>query len=635
MTQNVIFRKYGDYLYQKGDYDTAMQQYLRAIDNTEPSQILRKFLDTQRIHNLIEYLEELHDHERATADHTTLLLNCYAKLKDTEKLDAFIKAPGELKFDLDTAISMCRQGGYYEQAVYLATKHGEDRLAVDILVEDLHRFEEALVYIWQMNATAVYPNLMKYARVLLEHCPDGTTQLFIDYYSGRYRPKEVAPAAITKEPQPQGYQAALQNLSSLLTLPYLNRSNVATPTSEQAQTNHGTTNGEEAHADTEGSATPAAPDYVVPKPRTAFSAFIPHRFHFIRFLEALIGVESMGPDDKADLLTTLFETYLEISNADSTSASEKDSWRQKATSLIAEAKDPNTPSSSSSSPSTGDIPTSSVLLLSKLSDFPAGTTLVQERANLYCDIFRAHASAKDTAGAISALRKYGPLDPSVYPIALSFFSSSPEILAQPGVKAEMQSILTKIDQANLMAPLQVIKILSQGGAVTMGTIKPYLSETIRRERNEMGNNRSLIESYRSDTATKAGEIEDLSTKPTVFQTRRCSSCLAPLDLPTVHFLCKHSFHQRCLNSSRLPAESRSLAEGRHDGRDETGGSDAECPLCKPQHDTIKAIRRAQIEVTDQHELFEETLKKSSDRFGTVAEFFSRGVMNKAGAAGGR
>jgi Tfp pilus assembly protein PilF len=40
--QNVIFRKYGDYLYQKGDYDTAMQQYLRAIDNTEPSQVIRK-----------------------------------------------------------------------------------------------------------------------------------------------------------------------------------------------------------------------------------------------------------------------------------------------------------------------------------------------------------------------------------------------------------------------------------------------------------------------------------------------------------------------------------------------------------------------------------------------------------------
>lgn len=40
--QNVIFRKYGDYLYQKADYDGAMQQYLKAINNTEPSQVIRK-----------------------------------------------------------------------------------------------------------------------------------------------------------------------------------------------------------------------------------------------------------------------------------------------------------------------------------------------------------------------------------------------------------------------------------------------------------------------------------------------------------------------------------------------------------------------------------------------------------------
>lgn len=40
--QNAIFRKYGDFLYQKTDYDGAMQQYLKAIDNTEPSQVIRK-----------------------------------------------------------------------------------------------------------------------------------------------------------------------------------------------------------------------------------------------------------------------------------------------------------------------------------------------------------------------------------------------------------------------------------------------------------------------------------------------------------------------------------------------------------------------------------------------------------------
>jgi vacuolar protein sorting-associated protein 11 len=47
--QNVIFRQYGDFLYQKGDYDGSMQQYLKAIDNTEPSQVIRK------VHNLSSF----------------------------------------------------------------------------------------------------------------------------------------------------------------------------------------------------------------------------------------------------------------------------------------------------------------------------------------------------------------------------------------------------------------------------------------------------------------------------------------------------------------------------------------------------------------------------------------------------
>jgi len=104
---------------------------------------------------LIEYLEELHEHHKATADHTTLLLNCYAKLKDIDKLEKFIKSPGDLKFDLDTAISMCRQGGYYEQAAYLATKHGEHELVVDILIEDSKRYAEALQYIWHLEPESV------------------------------------------------------------------------------------------------------------------------------------------------------------------------------------------------------------------------------------------------------------------------------------------------------------------------------------------------------------------------------------------------------------------------------------------------------------------------------------------------
>lgn len=40
--QSQIYRKFGDHLYQKADYDGAMIQYIRAIDATEPSQVIRK-----------------------------------------------------------------------------------------------------------------------------------------------------------------------------------------------------------------------------------------------------------------------------------------------------------------------------------------------------------------------------------------------------------------------------------------------------------------------------------------------------------------------------------------------------------------------------------------------------------------
>lgn len=37
-----IHRQYGDYLYGRGDYDGAMQQYLQTIGQVQPSYVIRK-----------------------------------------------------------------------------------------------------------------------------------------------------------------------------------------------------------------------------------------------------------------------------------------------------------------------------------------------------------------------------------------------------------------------------------------------------------------------------------------------------------------------------------------------------------------------------------------------------------------
>ena len=85
-----IFKLYGDHLYTKGNHSGAMEQYLKTIGRLEPSYVIKKFLDAQRIHQLTAYLQELHKQGLASEDHTTLLLNCYTKLRDTERLNQFL-----------------------------------------------------------------------------------------------------------------------------------------------------------------------------------------------------------------------------------------------------------------------------------------------------------------------------------------------------------------------------------------------------------------------------------------------------------------------------------------------------------------------------------------------------------------
>ncbi|EDO40102.1 predicted protein, partial [Nematostella vectensis] len=147
----------------KGDHDGAIQEYIKTIGHLEPSYVIRKvshldlsyvirkFLDAQRIHNLTAYLQALHEHGLANTDHTTLLLNCYTKLKDVSKLDEFIMSEKELNFDVETAIKVCRQAGYFKHAVNLANKFEQHDWYLKIQLEDLHDYQKALEYIAQLD----------------------------------------------------------------------------------------------------------------------------------------------------------------------------------------------------------------------------------------------------------------------------------------------------------------------------------------------------------------------------------------------------------------------------------------------------------------------------------------------------
>jgi hypothetical protein len=108
-------------------------------------------------------------------------LNTYTKLKDVTRLDTFIKTeskrttnggggvvkPGtgdELPFDLDTAIRVCRQAGYYEHAAYLAEKYERHEDYLRIMIEDAGEFRAAGAYLRKLGPeiVGVFPPLPFY-----------------------------------------------------------------------------------------------------------------------------------------------------------------------------------------------------------------------------------------------------------------------------------------------------------------------------------------------------------------------------------------------------------------------------------------------------------------------------------------
>ena len=84
----------------------------------------------------------------ANSEHTTLLINCYTKLKEKEKLHLFIYSDqAGIHFDIEMAVEVLRKASCYEEALHLSKKHHLFMTYLRIELEDQQQYDEALAYI--------------------------------------------------------------------------------------------------------------------------------------------------------------------------------------------------------------------------------------------------------------------------------------------------------------------------------------------------------------------------------------------------------------------------------------------------------------------------------------------------------
>ncbi|KAF8656018.1 hypothetical protein AX16_002806, partial [Volvariella volvacea WC 439] len=716
-----IHQYYGDHLYAKGDFDGAMTQYIQTIGHLQPSYVIRKYLDAQRINSLVNYLQELHNLGLANADHTTLLLNTYTKLKDVSRLDTFIKTESrrakdgedkdELPFDLDTAIRVCRQAGYYDHASYLAKKYERHEDFLRIQIEDAGNYGEALKYLRKLGVDAAESNLARYGRAMLEQLPEETTQLLIDLCTGL---EPGQPAVVGPQPTRQSTMLTTSSGPSYLSYLALNRApavlptvsspdpntitststvNTPTPPSPSIKTVKPDTASRRADSvyeapraptpsaptssrlgaaaagnqherqqstATTGAVTTAviAPPPPPPKrlsPRIYFAHFVDHMEQFLKFLEIVAArrwKQSVGAggtmepgqghgqrhgkdrvtvspysqdsnsssdfdgnaedeenerSDQVAVWNTLLELYLTLKKEDK---KEEEELREKALKVLKSDVLP--------------FDVTHALILCSTRGFTKGLVLLWEKMGMYEEVVRhwidrhkeweSGQSSNNTDASsnvqgerasdkvVKCLDEYGETNRHLYPLVLRFLTSTSELLRRH--EGDVKRILEVVDREGIIPPVGVVQVLSRNGVASVGLIKEWLMKRIKSAREEIKSDLELTKSYRAETAAKLQQVATLSDPEhaRVLHVTRCSACGGQIDLPVVHFMCDHSYHQRCLVDQEY-----------------------ECPNCVREHGFIKEIRRNNERLADQHDVFKQEVQEAG--FEAVATAFSRGFLN--------
>lgn len=568
-----VLRKYGDHLYSKQEYDEAMAQYIHTIGHLEPSFVIQKFLDAQRIYNLTNYLEKLHEKGLASKDHTTLLLNCYTKLKDVEKLNVFIKSDGsvsEHKFDVETAIRVCRAANYHEHAMYVAKKAGKHEWYLKILVEDLDRFDEALQYIESLEPNQAGLTVKEYGKILIRHKP-------------------------------------LETIDILIRL----------CTVESGLSKKGATNS------TYLSILPSPVDFV--------NIFIHHPQSLMDFLEKYTEKVKESPA-QVEIHNTLLELYLSkdlnfptISQANSDEDYHIRMERLSGGAAMSNGKlvDTHTDSDKGKNrlkrqekglrllknawPADLEHPQYDVdlaIILCEMNGFREGLLYLYEKMKLFKEVITCYMQAHDHEGLIACCKRLGDSgrggDASLWADLLNYFGELGEECSK-----EVREVLTYIERDDILPPILVLQILSKNPCLTLSVIKDYIARKLEQESKLIEEDRRSIEKYQEETTSMRKEIQDLRTNARIFQLSKCTACTFTLDLPAVHFMCMHSFHQRCL-----------------------GDNEKECPECAPEYRSVLEMKRSLEQNAKDQGRFLQQVKNSKDGFSVIAEYFGKGLISK-------
>lgn len=436
----LLICRYGDYLYEQGEYDDAVKEYVKTIGVIEPSYVIRRFLDAHRLPNLTDYLEALHKQGVANKDHTTLLLKCYARMHLDSKLREFVhNKDNGMKFDITTAIRVLRECNCIAEAKELAYKN-QHHDYVNILIHDTKEYQEAVDYIHRLPFNDADSLIQESGRVLLDYVGESITELMIVMCVGYVPimdepPAEVSPVEVT--PRLSLRESVRQSIHSRIHLKDSTRLATAAPALLA-------TLGEKVL------------EPVCGNPSSYIPLFASHTDLLLRFLKRVVKREK--PCD-----TSTWNTLLEMELREEMNCSTEVGGESEVMKVL---MDPN-----------ARYDQEEALILVQTYNHAVGETYLFKKNGMYSLLLQRYLHNNDSQAAIALCKDFGTQQSSLW-IQLIM------ILAQQTKVNEsfLQEILDYVERSQVLPLLYVMQLLCQNENIELGMVRKYILHLLQRQK---------------------------------------------------------------------------------------------------------------------------------------------------------
>ena len=230
------------------------------------------------------------------------------------------------------------------------------------------------------------------------------------------------------------------------------------------------------------------------------------------------------------------------------------------------------------------------LTICALHGYHEGLVFIHMRMRRYRDALETLARIRDWPGVLGICRAHGPSDPSLWRVALlamvdAVGAGAPDEADRGDVSAHLGELLAAIDDANAIAPVSVLEILTRNPVLPFGVVKDYFVDILRDEIACTDAGAAEVGALTRKIVATKETLDGLDERPIVFKATRVSSTGAVLKVPAMHFLCGHSFN---------------FIDGCGDGGGGADGRAPACPICADEQDRARLLQVSRTAAAADH-----------------------------------